>query len=365
MPEYGNRQRALLEIIEGDAYLAVNDEGADPATIRYLTGFTGEGALLVSGRETVLLTDSRYTEQAKGETEAVSIEEGKAWRSKATAEAICARGLERVVFPSTRATFFWVEEMRKLGGFTLVPEKDPVAVLRRTKSPAEVDCLKKAAAIADEAFASLISELRVGMSEAEVALRLEVLIRETDAEGIAFSVNASAGANTTLNHYNPSLAPRPLTEGDLLLFDFGACYGGYRSDITRTVSVGRPQAKAREIYDIVLRANLAAIEVVRAGKTGSEIDAVARDLISEAGFASFFGHGLGHGIGLEVHEAPGLNSQSNDPLEVGMVVTIEPGIYLPGFGGVRIEDDVVVGPDGCEVITGFPKDRLVEVGWRK
>jgi len=362
MKEYGNRQQALLESIEGDAYLAVNHEGSDSATIRYLTGFTGEAALLLSKHGAVLLTDSRYTEQAKGETEALPIEEDRGWRLKATAEAISARGLERIVFPSARASFYWVDEMRKFGGFTLVPERDPVAALRRTKSPEEVACLKKAAAIADEAFASLIPELRVGMSEAEAALRLEVLIRETDAEGIAFDVNCSTGANTALNHYNPSLDPRPLVKGDLLLFDFGACYGGYRSDITRTVSVGKPQGRAREIYDIVLRANLAAIEAVRSGKPASEIDAVARDLIAEAGYADFFGHGLGHGIGLEVHEAPGLTPQNNDPLEAGMVATIEPGIYLPGFGGVRIEDDVVVGPNGCEVITGFPKHDLIEVG---
>ena len=351
-----------MEIIEGDAYLAVNDEGSDPATIRYLTGFTGDGALLLSKRGVVLLTDSRYTEQAKGETESLSIEEEGGWRLKATAEAISQRGLDRIVFPSSRVSFHWVEEMRVLGGFTLVPEQDPVATLRRTKTPEEVECLKRAAAIADEAFASLIPELRVGMTEAQAALRLEVLIRETDAEGIAFGVNCSTGANAALNHYNPSLDPRPLAEGDLLLFDFGACCSGYRSDITRTVSVGKPQERAREIYGIVLRANLAAIEAVQSGKPGSEIDAVARDLIAEAGYADFFGHGLGHGIGLEIHEAPGLSLRSNDSLEAGMVATIEPGIYLPGFGGVRIEDDVVVGPDGCEVITGFPKDELIEVG---
>ncbi len=362
MPDYGNRQQALLEIIEGDAYLAVNHEGSDPVTIRYLTGFTGEGALLLSKREAVLLTDSRYTEQAKGETESLSIEEDRAWRLKATAEAISERGLKRIVFPSARASFHWVEEMRKLDRFALIPEQDPVATLRRTKSPEEVDYLKQAAAIADEAFASLIPELRVGMSEAEAALRLEVLIRETDAEGIAFGVNCSTGANTALNHYNPSFDPRPLTEGDLLLFDFGACCGGYRSDITRTVSVGKPQERAREIYDVVLRANLAAIEAVQSGKPASEIDTVARDLIAEAGYADFFGHGLGHGIGLEVHEAPGLTPQNHEPLVAGMVATIEPGIYLPGFGGVRIEDDVVVEPNGCEIITGFPKNELIEVG---
>jgi len=362
MTEYANRRGALLEIIKGDAYLALNHEGSDPATLRYLTGFTGEGALLLSKEESVLLTDSRYTEQAKGEIDGVSIEEERGWRGKATADAIRDRSLQRIVFPAARVSFHWVEEMRKLGGFTLAPESDPVMTLRRTKSPDELEHLGRAAAIADQAFASLIPELRVGMSEAEIALRLEVLIRETEAEGIAFGVNVSVGPNSALNHYNPSLAPQPIASGDLLLFDFGACYGGYRSDITRTVSVGPPEPRAREIYDVVLRANRAAIAAVRAGIPAAEVDAVARDLIAEAGYADFFGHGLGHGIGLEVHEAPGLSPQSIDTLEVGMVATIEPGIYLPGFGGVRIEDDVVVRMNGCDVITAFPKDRLMEVG---
>jgi len=351
-----------LEAIDGDAYLGLNHEGSDPASIRYLTGFTGEGALLLSKREAVLLTDSRYTEQAKGETDGLSIEEDRGWHLKATADAIAARSLARVAFASSRVSFHWVEEMRKFAGFTLVPQQDPVGLLRRTKSPEEVGHLKRAAAIADEAFAALLPGLRAGMSEAEISLRLEVLIRETDAEGIAFGVNVSAGPNTALNHYNPALAPRILAEGDLLLFDFGACYAGYRSDITRTVSVGRATEREREIYGIVLRANQSAIEAVRGGKAASDVDAVARTLISEAGYGDFFGHGLGHGIGLEVHEAPGLTPQNGNALEPGMVVTIEPGIYLPGFGGVRIEDDIVVSTDGCEVITAFPKDELIEVG---
>ncbi len=362
MPDYQDRQRALLGAIEADAYLAINHEDSDPVSLRYLTGFTGEGALLLSEGESVLVTDSRYVEQAKRETDALSIVDDRRWRLKATAEAISARDLDRIVFPSARASFHWVEEFRKLGDFALVAEQDPVATFRRTKFPEEIDCLRKAARIADEALSTLLPELRVGMSEADVALRLEVLIRQTEAEGIAFDVNVSTGPNTALNHYNPSLDPRPLAEGDLLLFDFGACYRGYRSDITRTVAVGKPVGKAREIYGIVLRANLAAIGSVRSGKSASEIDAVARNLIAEAGYGEYFGHGLGHGIGLEVHEAPWLTQQHEDPLEAGMVATIEPGIYLPGFGGVRIEDDVIVEPEGCEVITGFPKDELIEVG---
>lgn len=362
MPDYENRQDALRKIIDADAFIALNHEQSDPVTIRYLTGFTGEGALLLSPGEALLLTDSRYTEQANRETDGLSIEEDRGWRSTATADAIRKRGIDRIVFASARASFHWVEEMGEHGEYTLVPERDPVATLRRTKSPEELDYLKRAAAIADGAFATLLPEIRVGMSEAEIALRLEVLIRETDAEAIAFTVDVSAGANTALNHYNPFLAPQPLTEGDLLLFDFGACVSGYRSDMTRTVSVGRPPARAREIYDIVLRANRAGIAAVRSGMAASDVDAVARDLIADAGYADSFGHGLGHGIGLEVHEPPRLAQRSDDRLEAGMVATIEPGIYLPGFGGVRIEDDVVVEPDGCTVITGSPKDELIEVG---
>ena len=362
MPSHSARLSALLDLIDGDAYLALNYEYSDHATLRYLTGFTGEGALLVAPGGSVLLTDSRYTEQAKAETDGLEIDDSRAWRSTSAAEAIKARKLDRVVFPSTRSTYQWVEDLSKLGDFTLVPEKDPVSTLRRVKTADELKALRRAAAIADKALDALINELKVGMTEAEAALRLEVLIRETDAEGIAFSVNASAGPNTALNHYNPSLAPQPLREGDLLLFDFGACCDGYRSDMTRTIAIGASEAKGREIYEIVLAANLAAIDVVASGRTGVEIDAVARNLIAEAGYGDFFGHGLGHGIGLEVHEAPGLSPKSEDTLEPGMVVTIEPGIYIPGFGGVRIEDDVIVGEDGCEVITTFPKDRLLEVG---
>ena len=357
-----DRQKAALAAVDGDGYLAINHEGSDRASLRYLTGFTGEGVVLLSTSEVVLLTDSRYTEQARVETDGLTIIEDRGWRGKATAQAIAARNLKRIVFPSDRVSYRWVEEMRPLGSFELVPMQDPVMSLRRTKSHDELACLRWAATIADEAFAALLPELRVGMTEAEVALRLEVLIRETDAEGIAFPVNVSTGANTALNHYDPALAPTKLAPGDLLLFDFGACVGGYRSDMTRTVCVGQADARAREIYDIVLRANRAGIEAVRAGASASSVDAVARDLIAKAGHGDAFGHGLGHGIGLEVHEAPALSPRGTDTLMPGMVATIEPGIYYAGYGGVRIEDDVIVGESGCEVITATPKDELVQVG---
>jgi len=362
MPGYADRRRALLDRIDGDAFLAFNLEGSDPASLRYLTGFTGEGALLLSASETLLLTDSRYTEQAKRETADVRTEEGQTWNLKGIAEAIARTGYKRVIFPSARVSHHWFEEMDKLGDFTLVPRKDPVSELRRVKTPQEITALKAAARIADDALTELVPTLREGMNEAEIALRLEMLIREAKTEGIAFPINVSAGENTALNHYNPVHGRRPLKRGDLLLFDFGACVSGYRSDITRTFSVGAPSPQAKEIYGVVLRANLAAIESAQSGKSGIEVDAVARTLITEAGYGEDFGHGLGHGIGLEVHESPRLSPLSKDTLEAGMVCTIEPGIYLTGLCGVRIEDDVVITDQGCEVITGFPKERLMEVG---
>ncbi|MGB2982670.1 MAG: Xaa-Pro peptidase family protein [Candidatus Bipolaricaulia bacterium] len=363
MSDHASRCRMLRTNLKEDAFVAYNLENSDHATIRYLTGFTGEGLLVVSQEETLLLTDSRYTEQAKRETDGVEIEESRTWTRKESAEVLSARGLKRVAFPSNRVSYRWVETMREAGCVELVAGKDLVAELRRVKMPDEIERLKKAAKIADDALDRLVSEIRVGMTEAEVALRLEWLIRETPgADHIAFEMNVSTGPNTALNHYTPFLDPQPLRAGDLLLFDFGACVGGYRSDITRTFSVGHPAKEAPDIYDLVLRANLAALEAAKPGETGVSVDAVARELIALGGHGEHFGHGLGHGIGLEVHEGPNLSPRSEDTLAPGMVVTVEPGIYIPGFGGVRIEDDIVITEDGCDVITGSPKDRLIEVG---
>ena len=362
MGDYGQRRRDLMSRIENAAYFAFNLEGSDPASLRYLTGFTGEGALLLTDSDALLLTDSRYTEQARQETENLRIEEGRAWYLKGAAEAFGRVGVRRVVFPSSRVAHYWVEEISKLGDFELAPDRDPLIESRSIKSPSEIQALKEAAGIADRALETLLPTLRIGMDEVEIALELEMLIRTSDAEGLAFDVNVSTGPNTALNHYNPTHGRRPIASGDLLLFDFGACVRGYRSDMTRTFSVGPATAKAKEIYEIVLRANMAAIAATKSGVTGIAVDAVARDLIGEAGYGDHFGHGLGHGIGLEVHEAPGLSPLSRFTLREGMAATIEPGIYLTGFGGVRIEDDVIVTKDGCEIITDFPKNELIEVG---
>jgi Xaa-Pro aminopeptidase len=362
MFDYASRRRALVNHVSEDAFIALNVEKSDPASIRYLTGFTGEGALIASDRETVLLTDSRYTEQATREVHDLRIEQQRAWTRDGLAAVLQDCGFDCVSFPSRRVTYDWYVSLREMIDLDLVPRADPVAELRRVKSPHEIDQLVRAVHLAERALSRLVEELRVGMNEAEVALRLEWLIREDEAEGIAFDINVSAGENTALNHYNPVMGRRLLKAGDLLLLDFGACVNGYRSDLTRTFSVGRAPREATEIYDLVLRANRAAIAAVRGGVTGAEVDAVARDLIASSGHGEHFGHGLGHGIGLEIHEAPTVKPQSEDTLDVGATVTIEPGVYLPGFGGVRIEDDIVVTESGCDILSSFPRDRLMEIG---
>ena len=359
---YANRRRALIESLAGKAFIAYNYEHSDHATLRYLTGFTGEGTLLIAGDSDVLLTDSRYTEQAKREVGELRVHECRDWMAKDAAAEILVRSLEAVTFAARRVTYSWFDALRKLGQFTLLDMADPTNDLRAVKTEGEIESLRKAAVLADSAFGKLLPEIRVGMNEADIALRLEWLMRTAGSDGVGFETNVSCAENTALNHYNPALGRRSLRRGDLLLFDFGACVDGYRSDITRTVSVGPATKQAREIYEIVLHANMEAISAVRAGVTGVAVDAVARQVITDAGHGDRFGHGLGHGIGLEVHERPSLSTLSKDTLVVGMVTTVEPGIYIPGFGGVRIEDDVVVTETGCEVITAFPKDRLMEVG---
>lgn len=366
MVDYGKRWGSLMTGIDAEMFVAVNYEGTDRVSLRYLTGFTGEGSLLVTalGPGAILLTDSRYVEQARQETadSGVEVRELTTWLHAGVAEAVGASDGARAAFGASRVTHRWVEQVEALLEAKLVSLPDPLSALRVEKTPNELAFLRRAAEITDQALDRLVPEIRVGMSEIEVALRLELLIREAGAESVAFESNVSTGPNTALNHYNPALNPTPLKRGDLLLFDIGSCYRGYRSDMTRTFCVEQADRRAREIYELVLDANLAGIAAVRSGATGVEVDQAARDVIVGSGYGEHFGHGLGHGIGMEIHEAPRLSQKSQDTLRSGMVATVEPGIYLPGYGGVRIEDDVVVTEDGCEIITGFPKNELLVVG---
>ncbi|MCD5416346.1 Xaa-Pro peptidase family protein [Candidatus Bipolaricaulota bacterium] len=363
--DYKKRRTALFNDLAADAFLILNREDSDHASLFYLTGFTGEGALLLTRGKATLLTDSRYTEQAGREIDELT--DGGVDLIAVTGpyiDGVAAlfneESHKKIAFSAARMSHAAVLKLREAIDGELVSLSDPVAKLRSIKCPEEVGRIREAVYLAEESLTALIGEIEVGMSEQDLALQLEFIMREKGAEKVAFDLIVAAGENSALPHYRPG--ERLVKEGDLLLFDIGVRLAGYCSDMTRVFVMGQASAQAQEIYDLVLAANKAGIAAVRAGESGMAIDAVARDLIAQGGHKDHFGHGLGHGVGLEVHEQPGLSPRSEATLQPGMVVTVEPGVYLPGFGGVRIEDLVVVTEDGCDPLTTLPKDQLLEVG---
>jgi len=330
------------------------------ANRRWLSGFTGSSGAVVIGREKAwLLVDFRYTEQAGAEAppevEVVEVEE----IHKGIA-ALCANlAVRKGCFDSRHTTY---KNYQKLG--ELAPQVEWLGVEnwvetgRGRKDQAELAALSRAVELADVAFTHIIDMIKPGIPERELALELEYYMRRAGAEGTAFPVIVASGPRGALPHGRPS--ERRLAAGDLVTMDFGAIYAGYCSDITRTVAVGHCDARQRELYNLVLTAQLAGIEAVTPGKTGREVDAAAREIIQAAGYGANFGHGLGHGIGLEVHEEfPRLSRTSEVMLQPGMVCSVEPGVYLPGWGGIRIEDLVLVEEKGCRVLTKSSKELLV------
>lgn len=359
---YDQRRETLLRNLDGLSFLVINLEGSDAVSLFYLTGFTGEGALLLSNEKALLLTDSRYTEQAKREVPSLPVHEVKKKYLPEIAEVIKARAIKGLAFASKRLSHYAVTKLGESNGVDLVPKEDPVAELRRVKTQEEITKIHEAARLTEDALQELLEQIKIGMSERELALKLEWIMREKGAEKPAFELIVAAGENSALPHYHPYPGDRKVREGDLLLFDIGTRLDGYCSDMTRVVVIGEASVQAREIYELVLRANRAGLAAVKPGAAGVDVDAAARDVIAEAGHKDHFGHGLGHGVGLEVHEGPSLSPTSEDTLQAGMVVTVEPGVYLSGSWGVRIEDLVAITEEGCEVLTSFPCDRLIEVG---
>jgi len=357
---YNERRGALAKKFDADAFLVFNMEGSDSPSMYYLTGFTGEGALLVSSKRTLLITDSRYTEQAGREVPDIPLRQVTGSYLDEMAAAIKENGIGCLALSGARMAYSTVEKLRQKAGVEIVVTEDPVNDLRRVKDAEEITRIREAVELTEESLEQLLGESKVGMSERELALRLEFIMREKGAQQVAFDLIVAAGENAALPHYQPG--ERTLRSGDLLLFDIGAKLDRYCADMTRVFSVGKQTARAQEIYDIVLAANKAGIAAVSAGADGKVVDAAARHLIASAGYGEHFQHGLGHGVGLEVHEGPRLSPLSTDILKAGMAVTVEPGIYLPGFGGVRIEDLTVVTANGCDVLTSFPKEELVQVG---
>ena len=325
--------------------------------LRWLTGFTGSnGAAVVDAETARFVTDFRYLTQAAAQLDPVWEREIETDLLKRVTDGL-PDGPLKLGFDDAHVTVAQHARLERLIGerdIELVAAGAIVEQLRAVKDPDEIERIRAAAELADEAFEEVVGAGIVGRAERDVALDLEVAMRRRGAEGASFPPIVAAGAHGALPHAVPRAVPIPA--GTLVVIDWGAQLDGYASDCTRTVATaGDLDPRDREIYDTVLAAQEAALAAVRAGPTGQEVDAVARAIIDDAGHAEHFGHGLGHGVGMEVHEGPRLSKQGKDALVAGNIVTVEPGIYVPGAGGVRIEDLVAVTADGHEVLNGLPK----------
>ena len=330
------------------------------ANVRYLTGFSGSSALLlVTPRDTILVTDFRYQTQAPdevGDVARVTIEAQSLWTGLWHQLAQLAH-VQVVGFESAHLLHRDFHRLMEAGArWQWRPTLDLVETLRERKDADEVALIEEGGAIATRALERTLGDIRVGMTELEVAGILEKSLRDFGSEGFPFPSIVASGPRSALPHARASSAV--IREGDFLLLDFGAEIGGYCSDITRTVVVGRATAEQREVYDVVRGANEQASRDIRPGMSGRDADAIARGYIERRGFGDLFGHGLGHGVGLEVHEAPRLARTADGALAEGAVVTIEPGVYRPGWGGVRIEDDVVLAAAGPRILTRFTRELL-------
>lgn len=345
-----------------DAFLV-----AEPANRTYMSGFTGSfGYAVVTQSSALFFTDFRYIGQATEQCEGFSIvqvsNQGNSFL-ELIGQQLQASGVKTLGFEQDYLTYgdaLRFRQLEQIAGVELVATSGVVESLRKIKDAKEVEYLQSAAKIADATFEHIVTFLRPGLTELDVALEMEIFMRKQGAKCSAFDTIVASGWRSSLPHGVAS--SKVIEVGDLVKFDFGARYQGYISDLTRTVVMGKPTEKQTEIYHIVLQAQLRSLDAIQIGMEGRQLDAVARDFISEKGYGDKFGHSLGHGIGLAVHEGPRVSMQSGELLEAGMVITIEPGIYLPEWGGVRIEDDVLIEDGGKRILTSAPKLELISIG---
>lgn len=323
-----------------------------PGNIFYLSGFRGSsGALLVTDQQCMLFSDFRYRLQAKEQAPEVGFVEVPRRLLAAVGEAAAAAGVSRLGYDPSHLSCELRDQLGEgAGGVPLAPAGGLVAEMRAAKSEEEVGLITAAAALADQALAQMVKMLRAGATEREVALEGEFYMRREGAEAASFDVIVASGPRSALPHAETT--DRELVTGDVVVIDIGARFSGYCSDMTRTFVLAPAPEEMREVYEVVYRAQRAAVAGVQAGAVCGDVDGIARGIIEEAGHGDDFGHGLGHGVGIDVHEAPRLGKGEETPLAAGNVVTVEPGIYIEGTGGVRLEDLLVVFQNGSETITG-------------
>lgn len=325
---------------------------------RYMTGFTGSaGAVLISAEKALFITDFRYVEQASKQCEGYEIVKHTGAIFEEITEQAKKLGITKLGFEQDHLTYSAYKAYEKAVKAELVPVSGIIEKLRLIKTESEIKIIKVAADIADAAFKHILDVIRPGVTELEVSNELEFFMRKAGAASSSFDIIVASGHRSALPHGVAS--DKVIEKGDFVTLDFGAYYKGYVSDITRTVAAGEPEDKLKEIYNIVLEAQERGMEGIKPGMSGKEADALTRDYITEKGYGEYFGHSTGHGIGLEVHEGPGLSFKSDVILEPGMVVTVEPGIYIPGLGGVRIEDDILITKDHNETLTHSTKELII------
>ncbi|HEX6293329.1 MAG TPA: aminopeptidase P family protein [Herpetosiphonaceae bacterium] len=356
------RLRQALQEHQLDALIVTN-----PMNRRYLSGFTGSaGVLLITADRALLMSDFRYEAQARNEAPNFEFRlvTGEAAITKDLPGLLHELGIQKLGFEAATVNVAqfngWRKELASAGAqVTLYETEGLVEQLRRSKDPVEIELLRRAVAVGDEAFAAIRPLLRPTMREREVAWELEKAMRERGAEGLAFDIIVAGGDNGSRPHARAG--DDELGVGRPIVMDFGARVDGYHGDMTRTVILGEADEQFWTIYNTVLEAQQRAAASIRAGMTGPQADAIARDYIAAAGYGEAFGHSLGHGVGLAIHEDPRLSYLREDILPAGAVVSVEPGIYLPGWGGVRIEDLVVITESGVEVLTQSSKDPVVAI----
>lgn len=341
-----------LDAFEIDAMLSTH-----LPNVRYLSGYSGSnGQMLVGANGCRFFTDGRYIEQSRREVPDVErVIYSTDWIEQLTT-ACRELGAKRLGFEAPYVTYRSHEELAKAAD-TLVPLDDEVGKLRWAKDPEELALIERAQELTDAGFETILTKFEEGITERELALELDWAMLRGGAEAVAFETIAAFGEQAAEPHHSPT--DRSLRRGDVVKLDFGAVHEGYHSDMTRTVAFGEPPEELRKVYQVVLEAQLAGIEAVRAGVSGGEADKAARSLIEAAGYGEAFTHSLGHGVGLEIHEGPTLRAGSDEVLPEGTVVTVEPGVYLAGVGGVRIEDMVVVTATGCRPMPSSSKELII------
>lgn len=349
-----NRLRQKFAENEIDAVFITQSENR-----RYLSGFDGSsGFLMITPKKAVLATDFRYTEQALAEAPDFEILRISNTITDWFPGLLKDLGIKTLGFEAVDITYYMhqllIEGLKKKNIATeMVPVNGLVESLRCMKEPEEIELLIKAAAISDAAFDSVEKRIKAGMTEKQVAWELEKSLRENGSQSLPFEIIVASGSNSSLPHAKPS--ERIINEGESILIDMGAKYRGYASDISRTICIGTPDETFRKVYKTVLDAQAAAMSIINEGISGHDADSTARKIIEKAGFREAFGHALGHGVGLAAHELPRLGPNSKETLTAGMVFTVEPGIYLSGWGGVRIEDTVIMENGKARAITGARK----------